>query len=227
MSIRIKPANTNIYNCEQRRHVDIVPQLPMKSLILGPYGSGKSILLQHLITDMCKGCFERVYIFSPSINLDNTWTPDKQYIEKELQPIDGEPPMLYDNYRAGDLSTIMPRQNQVVDFMKKNDYKNLRQILIVIDDCADHPRFTRNNELLHSRCVRSRHSFISTITATQVNKAISPVIRKDSTHLFVFKFRNQTGLNASLEEFSVLYDQNVLLKMYKDAMDEKTLILTR
>lgn len=99
--------------------------------------------------------------------------------------------------------------------MKKNDYKRRFQILIVNVDFADTPSFTRNNELPRSVYVGARHSFISKLTATQVYKAISPVIRKNITHLFVFRLRNQTELNTLLQEFSALYDQNVLLKVYK------------
>ena len=94
------------------------------------------------------------------------------------------------------------------------------QILIVIDDFADDSSFTRNSHLLHSLYTRGRHSFISTITSTQVYKAISPIIRKNITHLFVFKLRNQTELNALLEEFSALFDSKTLMKMYKMATEE-------
>lgn len=151
------------------------------------------------------GCFEQVYIFSPSTNFGNTWVLVKKYIEKDLQPIDGDPPMYYDTYRAGYLSVLISRQRQVVDFMKKNDYNSIFQIPIVIGDFADNPSFTRNRELLHSLYVSGRHSFISIITATQVYQAINPVIRKNSTHLFVFRLRNQTELNALFGDSLVRY----------------------
>lgn len=105
--------------------------------------------------------------------------------------------------------------------MKKNDYKHTFQILKVIGDFADNSNFTRNRELLHSLYVRGGHSFISTFTATQVYKAISPVIRKNITHLFVFRLRNQTELNALVEEFSALHYHNVPVKMHKEAPDEQ------
>lgn len=90
----------------------------------------------------------------------------------------------------------------------------------MIDDFADNPSFTTHSELRPSRCVRGRHSFISKITATQVYKAISPDIIQNMTHVFVFRVRNQTELNALLEELSALYDQHVLLKVYKAATVE-------
>ena len=45
---------------------------------------------------------------------------------------------------------------------------------------------------------------IRTITATQVYKAISPVIRKNITDLYVFKLRNQADLDGVIEVVSMI-----------------------
>ena len=37
---------------------EMVPQLPMRSVILGPSGSGKAILLQNMILDIYKKMFQ-------------------------------------------------------------------------------------------------------------------------------------------------------------------------
>ena len=50
----------------------------MRSLIIGPSASGKTYLSNKLITHIYKGCFERVYIFSHSINLDRIKETQKQ-----------------------------------------------------------------------------------------------------------------------------------------------------
>ena len=55
----------------------MVPQIPFRSVILGPSGSGKTILLQKMILDIYKDCFSRIYIFSPSVDVDATWLPVK------------------------------------------------------------------------------------------------------------------------------------------------------
>ena len=54
-------------------------------------------------------------------------------------------------------------------------------VLIIIDDFADNASFSRNSKLLHASYTRGRHAFLSTITATQVLVALSPVIRKNAT----------------------------------------------
>ena len=61
-----------------------VPQLPTRSLIVGPSASGKTYLLNNLITNIYKKCFERVHIFSQSINLDRTYDPIKD-MQKDIK----------------------------------------------------------------------------------------------------------------------------------------------
>jgi hypothetical protein len=53
----------------------------MRSIVLGPSGSGKTILLQNMILDIYEVCFDKIYVFSPSVNLDQTWLPVKEYIK--------------------------------------------------------------------------------------------------------------------------------------------------
>ena len=61
---------------------------------------------------------------------------------------------------------------------------------------------------------------ISTITATQVYRAISPVVRKNITDLCIFRLRNQSDLDAVIEETSAIFDKAALLKFYKAATVE-------
>ena len=88
--------------------------------------------------------------------------------------------------------------------------KTVIQILIIIDDFADDPSSTRNSKLLHSLYMRGRHTCISTITATQVYKAISPIIRKNITDLYIFRLRNQADMQAWLEETEAIYEGYVV-----------------
>ena len=48
----------------------------------------------------------------------------------------------------------------------------------LVCDFVDDTSFTRKSQLLHQLYIRGRHYMISTITATQVYKAVGPVIHK-------------------------------------------------
>ena len=96
----------------------------------------------------------------------------------------------------------------------------LFQILVIVDDFADDPQFTRNSKLLHQLYIRGRHQCISTITSTQVYKAISPIVRKNMTHLFIYRLRNTADLLAIIEEVSAVHNPKVLLEFYNVATRE-------
>ena len=69
-------------------------------------------------------------------------------------------------------------QHAVAEYMKKHDYTKIHQILIVVDDFADSPNFTRQSKLLHQLYIRGRHVMISTVTATSVY-CITPYYKKE------------------------------------------------
>ena len=76
----IKPIDVKEYTSKQSKY-DVVGKLPLRDIVLGPSGAGKGVLLSNMILDIYKNCFDRIYIFSPSIDVDKTWIPVKDYIE--------------------------------------------------------------------------------------------------------------------------------------------------
>ena len=213
----IKPIQTIEYESKQSKY-EQCGKLPIRSIILGPSGSGKTILLVNMILDIYKKCFNRVYVFSPSIRVDTTWGPVKQFIAQHELCGENET-CLFDHYDPEELNHIIESQRKVTEFMKAQGRKKLYQILIIVDDFADDPTFSRNSKLLHSLFTRGRHSMISTIVATQKFSAIHPIIRTNATELFVYRLRNYKDLESFIEELSALYDKKTLLKLYEHATD--------
>ena len=216
---KIEPIKLKEYDTKQSKY-DMVPRLPMRSIILGPSGSGKTILIQNMILDIYKGCFSRIFIFSPSINVDSTWLSVKEYIEKEMhvQQTDKEP-IYFDHYNPDDLQQIIETQHKVIQFQKKHGHKKLFSILVVVDDFADQPSFSRNSPLLNQLFVRGRHNSISTIVGTQKFNALSPLIRVNATELYVYRLRNYKDLETFVEEVSAVVsgDKKLILEIYNMA----------
>ena len=191
----------------------------MRSMLCGPSSSGKTVLLSNMLLDIYRGCVSRIYIWSPSINVDSTWKPVKDYIRDHIKPNDREK-CYFDSYEPSELEQVIKTQQKVIDYQKEQKHKDLYQILIVIDDFADDTNFTRKSQLLHQLYIRGRHYMISTITSTQVYKQISPIVRKNMTHLFIYRLRNYADLQAIVEEMSAVYDPKTLLQIYHEAIDE-------
>ena len=219
--IKIEPIKLKEYETKQSKY-DIAPKIPFRSIILGPSGSGKTILLQNMILNIYKNCFSRIYIFSPSIDVDSTWLPVKKYIEDEMELKESDKEKFYfDHYDPNDLQNIIDTQHKVIEYMKKKGHKKLYSILVVVDDMADCASFSRHSKLLHSLYTRGRHNSISTITATQKFTALSPIIRVNATQLFVYRLRNYRDLETFLEELGALMkDKKTLLEIYTLATEQ-------
>ena len=126
---------------------------------------------------------------------------------------DDEPEFYYDTYDPDSLDKIMDNQKKIVEYQKKQkDTKNVFQILIIVDDHADDPAFSRNSKLLHSLFTRGRHSGISTIVSTQKFAAIHPIIRVNATELIVFRLRNYQDTQMFIDELGGLVDKKTLLE---------------
>ena len=120
-----------------------------------------------------------------------TWKPVKDYIEKHMKvQHTEEEPIYFDHYDPEALANILETQHKITNFLKKRGDTKLFQILIIVDDFADDPSFTRASKLLHALYTRGRHNMISSITATQKFNSIHPIIRVNATELYVYRLRN-------------------------------------
>jgi len=222
-SPKIIPIKLTEYAVKQSKYGDIVPKLPIRAMICAPSGSGKTVLLASMCLDIYRGCFNRIFVFSPSCDIDQTWEEVRKYIDHELMPKtqkdEHKEQTFFSEYDPAALQHIMNTQFKIVKYQKDQGITKLFQILIIIDDFADSPEFTRSSTLLHQLYIRGRHSAISTITSTQVYKQVSPLIRKNISHIFVFRLRNQADLEGIIEEMSAVYDKKILYQIYKTATD--------
>ena len=80
---KIKLFPTTEYSSKQPSD-PVVPLVPCTGIFLGPSKSGKTVALISLILEQSRGVFERIYVFSPSVNTDDGWIPVKKYIEGDL-----------------------------------------------------------------------------------------------------------------------------------------------
>ena len=103
---------------------------------------------------------------------------------------------------------------------KQKNTTKLYSVLVVVDDFADDPTFSRQSKMLHALYTRGRHNSISTITATQKFSSIAPIIRVNATELYVYRLRNYKDLETFIDEVSAVADKKTLLHIYKLATDE-------
>ena len=100
------------YYSKQSKEVG-VPLLPTRSLIIGPSASGKTYLLNNVITNIYKNCYERVYIFSQSIYLDRTYDPIKE-MQKDIKGED----LYFETFDEGALQNIINKHSRIITKLK-------------------------------------------------------------------------------------------------------------
>ena len=124
----VEPINVKEFTVKQSKY-DVCGKLPIRFVILGPSGSGKTVLLQNMIMDIYRDCFSRIFIFSPSIEVDMTWKPVKDYTDKNMKVRHtAEEPICFDHYDPEALAKILETQHKITTFLKKRGDTKLFQI---------------------------------------------------------------------------------------------------
>ena len=140
--LKIQVAKHAQWETQQPRSefADVVPPTPCRLLITGPSGSGKGILTLDLLTRIYAGCFQRIIVLSPSVNLDSAWQPVKDYVHTIMGTPEDEK-CFYDTWDEEALNEILKTQRAVVEHQKKEKTsKRIYGIAIIVDDFADSPQ---------------------------------------------------------------------------------------
>ena len=71
--------------------------------------------------------------------------------------------------------------------------KKLFSCLLIIDDFAEDKTFMRYSKILHGLYTRSRHFGLSVITTIQKYNALAPIVRLNSSSLYIFTIEKYGG----------------------------------
>jgi hypothetical protein len=120
----IKPIDLKEYSCKQSKHSH-VPKVPLRMILLAPSGSGKTVLLSNLILNIYRDCFERIFVISPSIDIDKTWEPVKKHQADDMKVVEqGSDKLYFFHCDPADLEHIIDNQHKVIKLMKASNRKN-------------------------------------------------------------------------------------------------------
>ena len=223
-AIKVHP--TEEWTTKNSKH-EHLPPTPLRGIILGPSGSGKTVVLVDMILRLYRNAWERIYIFSPSVHIDSSWKPVKDYIEKDLKVDGAKEPFFFDKWEPEVLNEIVDTQKRVIEESKKQKIKQLYGILIVVDDFADSPQVVHSSSgassggsMLNTLFIRGRHLMISTLVSSQKLRLLSSTMRVNVQFMLVWRLRNRMELQSLLEEISAVYDIKTLEQMYQLATND-------
>ena len=220
----IKPHKMKEYEFKQSKY-DVAPRIPFSQIVVGPSGSGKSILLQNMILDIYRDCFSRIFVFSASIHVDSVWHPVKDYIEKHLHVDTKREKVYFDEFHKEDLEEILEQQYKINQYQKDHNFKQLFATLVLVDDFVDQVSFSKHNSMLNALYIRGRHFGVNVVSSSQKFNSLSTIIRVNSRQLFFFKMRNYREIQSMVEELSALLIKKNLLKDDKNIHNSKNTLL--
>ena len=113
----VEPIDIPKYQFKNSKY-EMMPSLPARMLAVASSTGGKTVLIQNLMLKIYRNSW--IYIFSPSVDVDDTWNAVKKYI-KDVVKADSEKDQLYFNhYDATTLQKIIDTQHKAIEFQKKN-----------------------------------------------------------------------------------------------------------
>jgi len=135
-----------------------LPNPPLRFGFVGVSGSGKGVCMLDLLLRHYRGCFERIFLYSPSATLDKGWDPLKKYVQNELGVDEDKEKWCFDTFDSQALEQQIDTQMKVAELAKKLKLKRIPQVLWLFDDFADDERITHSNHnQLASLAIRPRH----------------------------------------------------------------------
>ena len=114
----VKPIDIPEYKYKSSKY-DMMPSLPFRGILVASSTGGKTVLIQNLILNIYKGSFERIFIFSPSVHVDDTWNSVKKHISENMNVDTEKEKTYFEEYNPEALNQIIKTQHKVIDFQKK------------------------------------------------------------------------------------------------------------
>ena len=91
MDLSVKPPKQlKTYKTKQPPYAHMEGWTPCRCLLTNPSGGGKGIIMLNLALKLWRGCFSRIYLFSPTADVDHTWGPLENYIRKDFKVEESE-----------------------------------------------------------------------------------------------------------------------------------------
>lgn len=189
----VKPLKTAKSNLPESKFMKqkIISKFPSLTLCIGRSGSGKSTVVNHIVTDpnYYGGFFQYVILFSPTAEQDD--------LVKHLKLPKKN---LITNPTEEKLNEIINSQNKLIK-TKGIKWTGLNsRVLLIFDDIVSNKKFLASPGML-KMATMGRHSLISSIINTQSYTKIPRTIRLQANAIIMFP-SNQGETEMLVEDHS-------------------------
>lgn len=206
-TLKINKIDTDKDQIELNNNHHMIPRHPFRLTVVGASGSGKTNLIANLLsrTEFYDGYFDKVYVFSPTVNVDKIWRSVN--ITKAYED--------FTNF-SKDLKEILDVQAHNVEM---KGIKRAPRVMICIDDFAEIKQVA-NAEPMKTLFTKSRHWNISAILGTQKYKALDRFVRLNSSDVILFAPINEGELTQMSEELSKFMKKKQFINLVETTTSE-------
>ena len=122
----IEPVKSATFMQKQSKFPQLDGVLPMRYIAAGPSGSGKGWVFANMILKHFRGCWVRMYIFSPSAVLDKTWDPVRKHLQEDMGiDLVKEPASFEESDDGATLDKFVKKHSEVVRKQKERGDKRI------------------------------------------------------------------------------------------------------
>ena len=193
--------------------------LPCSSLLVGPSGSGKSVVLIRTLMDKDKlgGLFDRYELFSPNVFTDPAYRDLIKYVEDTTSQKRED--FCHKTFDQAFIKQLMEDMRKSNAYLRKQGAKRLLSACIVIDDMGEDERVIRNHaSVVQSLFTRGRHVQCSTFLCLQRFMMASPNLRYNTHNLYVHRLNSSQDLEKLAENFAeVTHGKDNFIAIYREA----------
>ena len=220
-SITVYPGAAETYPC---KYGEPLPDLPTNFLLAAPTASGKTQAILSLCLKFYLNALARIWIFCPSIKLDPTYKPLRDYLEKMCDQ--SKEPLMFEEMDHALLGRILDEQREIVEACRKRKVK-APQVLLILDDLGDQGDVLASRRggksggsWLTTLACRSRHLCLTWICSVQKLNQAGLTIRANTRCMCVWRLRNHKEIEILAEEMSGFYPKDVIMDLYTHATSE-------
>ena len=200
-----------------------MPKVCFRLLLTGRSGAGKSVTVSSMVLDHYRGCFEAIYIFSSTAELDPTYRAIAKYARDELNQGQTDDPasiqFVYTALSDPALLDILERTKESVEKQAKTK-KILKGSLLILDDLS-HTKELRNHggSMLARVFTTARHHGLSIIASTHSANSLGALARRQIDTLCCFPISNRLEMQSLIDQYSQLAsrDPKIFEQIYRYA----------
>lgn len=184
---------------------------PFSLLLVSKKGSGKTTTIHNLLV-WYKNYFDKIFIFSPTINMDLKWG---KLIDKLHIP----PEHLFTSASERKVGGLM---NSIKDYNGRQEKnKDKLKVLFVFDDIVESLPKSKKISFINKLAMNHRHYNISHMIVSQGFKKLDPVVRSNTTGMILYNTDNTAERMKIVEELAGNLGRMQFEKLWLDCVREK------